>query len=132
VEFIPKLSGNYSLDKPEAAPPAEPAKEKDAEKSSSESDSNFNARTVWDTEADEAKVTLRLKSAAGAGLALLIIYGLIATFSGGSRHSSERRLQAAAEERAEPEDRSIEHARAKAGFFNRIFCGGLRRASFCD
>ena len=132
MDFIPKLSGTYSLDKAEPAPAAEPAKETDKTASASDTDSNFNSHTVWDREANYAKVTFRLKSAAGVGLAMLIVYGVIATLSGGPKHSAEKRMEIAAEERFNPEERTIEGARAKAGFFNRLFCSGLRRSSFCE
>ncbi len=131
MDFIPKLSGNYSLDKKEAPPASAPEPDKGPESGVSP-ESNANLRTSWDNEADEAKVTFRLKSAAGAGLAMLILYGLIAALSGGPHptESSYARFEGA--EQFDQDDRSVETARAKVGFIQRLFCGGLRRSSFCD
>ena len=86
---------------------------------------------------NEQKVTFRLKSAAGAGLLLIVLYALIqavspqrASIEGGEY--SMRRMSEQEQFEALRASHDTEQAKSKQGFLQRIFCGSHRRSTFCE
>jgi len=77
----------------------------------------------------EDQVTFRLKSVAGIGFLLLFLYGGYVTFFDSHAHARRHENLALAAESFE--NRYPEERKASAGFFQKIFCKGLQRSSFC-
>lgn len=121
------LQQSSSAKPPEPPPPTDPLEER----------APFDPHTAAKYDDDhERKITFRLKSAAGAGLVLMVLYAITTLFSGPSSRDGgfepTRRLSEQEEFEALRARHDIGRARSKQGFFQRIFCGSYQRSAFCD
>ncbi|MFN8389011.1 MAG: hypothetical protein U0136_01825 [Bdellovibrionota bacterium] len=77
----------------------------------------------------DAKVTLRLKTVAGASAVLLVVFAVFSTPSGRTRGTGDVRSSQMENVR---QIRTVEEARAEQGFFRRMLCNGSWKARICQ